>query len=83
MPNERKGFVVHKCRDVMESLDAMTDLFLFLKELRHDISSHFFDSLNCGSSVGKRKNNGLLRKKNTKGLILKRKGTRMAEDGKD
>ena len=30
--------------------------------------------------VGKPKNNGLLRKKNTKGLILKQKGTRMAED---
>jgi hypothetical protein len=33
--------------------------------------------------VGKPKNNGLLRKKNTKGLILKQKGTRMAEDGED
>ena len=26
-----------------------------LKELRHDIFSHFFDGLNCGSSVGKLK----------------------------
>ena len=54
-----------------------------LKELRHDILSRFFDFLNCGSSVGKMKNNGVLRKKNTKGLVLKQKGTRMAEDGKD
>ena len=34
-------------------------------------------------SVGKPKTNGLLRKKNTNGLILKQKGTRMAEDGED
>ena len=53
------------------------------KELRHDILSHFFDGLNCGLSAGKPKNNGLLRKENTKGLILKKKGTRMAEDGQD
>ena len=31
----------------------------------------------------KPKNEGLLRKKNTKGLILKQKGTKMAEDGED
>ena len=49
----------------------------------NDILSHFFDGLNCGSSVWKPKHNGLLRKKNTKGLILKQKGTRMAEDGED
>ena len=54
-----------------------------LKELRHDFLSHFFDGLNCGSSVGKPKNNGLLMKKNTKGVKLKQKGTRMAEDGED
>ena len=53
-------------------------LKLFLKELRHDILNHFFDGLNIGSIVGKPKNNGLLRKKNTKGVILK--GTRMDED---
>ena len=29
------------------------------------------------------KNNGLLRKKNTKGVILEQERTRMAEDGKD
>ena len=46
---------------------------LRLKEVHHDILSHFFDSLNCGKSAGKPKNNGLLRKKNTKGLILKQK----------
>ena len=34
-------------------------------------------------SVGKPKNNGLLRKKNTKKVILKQKGTRMAEDAED
>ena len=49
-----------------------------LKELRHDILSHFFDGLNYGVSVGKPKNNGLLRKRNTKGVILKQKGARMA-----
>ena len=53
----------------------------FLKELRHDILDHSFDGLNL--SVGKPKNNGLLRKKNTKRVILKKKGTRMAEDGED
>ena len=45
-----------------------------LKELRHDILSHSFDGLNNGNSVG---NNGLLRKKNSKGVILEQKGTRM------
>ena len=45
--------------------------------------SFFLDGLNCGSSVGKPKNYGLLRKKNSKGLIVKQKGTRMAEDGED
>ena len=54
-----------------------------LKELRHDISSHFFNNLKYGLSVGKPKNNGLPRKKNTKGVILKRKGTRTVEDGED
>ena len=54
-----------------------------LKELRHDILSHFFDGLNYGLSAGKPKNNGLLKRKHTKGLILKQKGTRMAEDGED
>ena len=50
---------------------------------RHANLSYFLDGLNCGSSVRKPKNNGLLRKKNIKGLILKQKGTRMAEDGED
>ena len=45
--------------------------------------SHFFDGLDCGLSVGKPDNNGLLMKKNAKGMILKQKGTRMAEDGDD
>ena len=57
--------------------------WLLLKELRYDILSHFFDGLNCGSSVRKPRNNCLLRKENTKGLILKQKGTRIAEDGED
>ena len=34
-----------------------------LKELRHDILSHFIDGLNQGSGIGKPKNNSLLRKK--------------------
>ena len=54
-----------------------------LKELRHDILSQFFDGVNCGLRAGKPKNNGLLRKKNNKGLILRQKGTRMDEDGED
>ena len=37
------------------------------KELRQDILGHFFDGLNYDLSVGKPKNNGWLRKKNTKG----------------
>ena len=51
--------------------------------MRHDILSHFFEGLNCALSVRKPKNNGFLRKKNNKGVILKQKGTRMAADGED
>ena len=40
---------------------------LILKQLRHNILSHFFDGLNCGLSAGKPKNAGLLRKKTPKG----------------
>ena len=54
-----------------------------LNELRHDTLSHFFGGLNYGKSVAKPKNNGLLRKKNAKEVILEQKGTRMAEGGKD
>ena len=54
-----------------------------IKEQCHDILSHFINSLDYGQSVGKPKNNNLLRKKNTKGVILKQKGTMMAEDGED
>ena len=55
-----------------------------LKKLRHDILSHFLNGLNVKcKGVGKPKNNGLLRKKNTKGLIQKQKGIRMAGDGVD
>ena len=56
---------------------------VWLKELRHNTLRHFFDSLNYGVSVGKPINNGSLRKKNIKGVILKQKGIRMAEDRKD
>ena len=56
-------------------------VLLLLLRSRYNILSHFFDGLNYGLSVGKPKNNGLLRKKNTKGLIIGQKGTRMAEDG--
>ena len=51
----------------------------FLKELHHI----FFDDLNDSESVEKPKNTSLLRKKNTRGVILKQKGTRIAEDGED
>ena len=51
-----------------------------LKKLRHE---SFFDGLNYGSSVAKPKNNSMLRKKNTTGVILELKRTRIAEDGKD
>ena len=61
----------------------MFDVWFELMELRHGILSQFFDGLNCGLSAGKPKNNGLLRKKKTKGSILKQKVTRMAEDGED
>ena len=33
--------------------------------------------------LGNLKNNSLVREKNTKGLILKQKGTMMAENGED
>ena len=56
---------------------------LLLAKLRHGILIHFFDGLNCNSSAGKLKNNDLLRKKNNEGLILKKIGIRMAEDGED
>ena len=39
--------------------------------VRHDILSHFVDGLNYGLSVGKPKHDGLLKKENTKGVILK------------
>ena len=58
-------------------------MWLSLKELRHNILSHFFNGLSHSLSVGKLKTNGLLMKKKTKGVILKQKGTRMAEDGED
>ena len=58
-------------------------LFIPFKRVLHDILSHFFDGLNSGLSVEKPKHNGLLRKKNTKGVILKHKGTRTAQDGED
>ena len=48
-----------------------------LKELQHNILNHFID----GQSAGKPENNELPRKENTKGVILKRKETRVAEDG--
>ena len=54
-----------------------------LKELRHDILSHFFDGLSHGLSVGKPKTNSLLMEEKTKGVILKQKGTNVAEDGED
>ena len=51
---------------------------------RYFESHDFFNGLNCGSSVVKPKNNGMLRKKNgAKGMILKRTRTRMAKDGED
>ena len=56
---------------------------VLLREVPHDILSNFFDGLNYGLSVGKPKNNSLLWKKNTKGVILKQKGTRMAVDEED
>ena len=47
-------------------------------ELRHDILSHFFDGLNYGLSVGKSKNNGLLREKKHQRVDSKAK---MNKDG--
>ena len=56
-------------------------LLLFYKDhhQRRDTWSRFFDGLNYGKSVAKRKNNGLSWKKNTKGVILGQTGTRMAK----
>ena len=54
-----------------------------LKELRHDIFIYFFDGLSHSLSFAKLKTYGLLMKEKTKGVILKQKGTRMAEDGED
>ena len=51
-----------------------------LTELRHDIFGRFFDGVSLGLIVGKPKTYDLLMKENTKGVILKQKGTRMAED---
>ena len=58
-------------------------LLHLLKELCHDILSRFINGLNHHPNVGKPKSNSLLRKKNSKGVILKEKGTRIAEDGED
>ena len=58
-------------------------LEVIFKELRHDILGHFFDGVSHGSSVGKPKTNDLLMKEKTKGVILKQKGTRMADDEED
>ena len=69
----------HVSQNLVSSLCLEHTTGAHLKELRHDILSHFFDVLNCGSAFGKIKNNGVLRKKNTKELVLKQKVTRMAE----
>ena len=52
----------NKLRVVQVSLDSYSRL----KELRHDILSHFFDGPSNGLSVGKPKSNGLLIKEKTK-----------------
>ena len=70
-------------RGNIQSNLSYNNSYLILKELGHEILSHFFDGLNYGESVAKPKNNGMLSKKNTKGAILKQKGTRMVEDCKD
>ena len=49
-----------------------------LKWLHHNILSHCFDGINNSKSVAKPENNGLLRKKNTKRMILEQKETIMA-----
>ena len=64
-------------------LFSVLSLANVLKELRHDILSHFFDGLSHSLSVKKPKTYGLLTKEKTKGVTLKQKGTRMAEDGED
>ena len=65
------------------STNKISFFYNSLKELRHDILRHFFDGLSHGLSVGKPKPNGLLMKEETKGVTLKQKRTRMAEDGED
>ena len=45
----------------------MLIVYFDLKELHHNLLSHYFDFLNYGLSVEKPKNNGSLRKKTPKG----------------
>ena len=66
-------------RSKEEWVDAVT----YFKTYDPEQSRHFFDGLNYSLSAEKPKSNGLLRKKNTKQVILKQKGTRMAGDGED
>ena len=49
----------------------------------HDNLSNFFDTLITVKVLGNLKNSDFLRKKNTKGVILKQKGTRMTENEED
>ena len=63
------------------NLYAALNLSLEVKGAMSQYLSHFFDGPNYGLNVGKLKTNAFLRKKNTKGLIVKQKRTRMAADG--
>ena len=56
------------------------DLISIIKGAMSRYFEPFLGRPNYGLSVGKHKNNGLLRKKNTKGVILEQKGTRVAKD---
>ena len=44
---------------ILNLIFFLFDLKVTLKELRHDILSHFFDGLSHGLSVGKTKTKGL------------------------
>ena len=57
--------------------------YFCLKELRHDILSHFLQSAELPSTRGKTQNISLVRQKNTKEVIINQEGTRMVKDGED
>ena len=67
----------------MNNLPSVSNLNVLFKGATSRYFESFFRGLSHSLSVGKPKTNGLLMKDKTKGVLLKQKGTRMAEDGED